>query len=146
VSVLLAGLLSGTLGAVTLAVTVAPVVVSGTVIGALCVLCPGASVTGASVVVTPLTTTTGVKVTVALPLLLKRHRRGHRRARAARGDRVDLHARVAEQRRELLATCLVVHVAVVRAVALGRGRGHRAGRLQHHTCCGARHRGGEGAA
>jgi hypothetical protein len=54
-----------------LAVTVAPVVVSGTVIGALCVLCPGASVTAARVVVTPLTTTTGVKVTVVLPLLLK---------------------------------------------------------------------------
>ncbi|WP_310566994.1 hypothetical protein, partial [Hydrogenophaga sp.] len=71
VSLLLAVLLSGTLGLVTLAVTVAPVAVSGTVIGALLIVWPGASVTLVNVVLTPLTTTTGVKVTVVLPLLLK---------------------------------------------------------------------------
>ena len=45
--------------------------ITGTVIGALLTVWPGASVTFASVVVTPLITTTGVKVTVVLPLLLK---------------------------------------------------------------------------
>ncbi|WP_310566995.1 hypothetical protein [Hydrogenophaga sp.] len=62
-------LLSGAVAAVTLAVTVAPVAFSGTVIGALLTVCPGASVTGASVVVLPLTRICGTNVTVTLPLL-----------------------------------------------------------------------------
>ena len=117
VSVLLAGLLSGTLGAVTLAVTVAPVVVSGTVIGALWVW-PGASVTGASVVVTPLITTTGGERHRRAAVVGEGHRRRHGRARTARGDRVHVHARVAEQRGGLFTTGLVVHVAVVGGAAL----------------------------
>jgi hypothetical protein len=68
-SVLLAVVVSGTLVVLTPAVTVAPLVVTPTVCTVL-VLAPGARVTGAKVVVTPLITTVGVKVTVALPLLV----------------------------------------------------------------------------
>jgi len=69
VLVLLALLLSGTVGAVTLAVTVEPVAVTGTVMGAVVLLWAGARVTGARLLATPLITTCGVKVTVAAPLL-----------------------------------------------------------------------------
>ena len=70
VLLLLAGLVSATLGAVTAAVTVAPAAVMVTVTATDWVA-PGARVTAPCGTLTPLTRITGVKVTVVEPLLLR---------------------------------------------------------------------------